>query len=315
MISEEDVLGYFTSLSNWGRWGSDDVLGTLNFIDDGKRVEAAGLVRDGVCISCAWDIRPGAGAGSHVPAQRYMIGTGLGIDDPGRKGLLDAGRFASAVEFVGYVFHGLQITHLDTLAHVFWDGRMYNGRPASLVSDWAGAATEDAVVVRDGIVTRGVLLDVAAAHGVDALEPGTPVMPDDLERAEQTVGVTVGRGDALLLRTGDGARRRAQRGDWDPTGPRPGFHAGCLPWLHERSVALIAADVAQDVVPSGVPSISLPVHSVGMVAMGLWLVDNCQLEDLSAHCHRTGRWDFQFVVAPIPFKGATGSAVNPLALF
>lgn len=315
MIGEEEVLGYFSSLSNWGRWGRDDGLGTLNLIDGGKRLEAARLVREGTCVSCAWDIRPGAGAGTHVPPQRYMIGTGLGIDDPDRKGLLDRGRFGSAVEFVGYVFHGLQMTHLDSLAHVFWDGMMYNGRPASLVSDWAGAATGDALVVRDGIVTRGVLLDVAAARGVEALEPGTPVLPEDLELAERMAGLTVGAGDALLLRTGDGARRLAQRGAWNPTGPRAGFHAACLPWLHERSVALIGADVAQDVVPSGFESISLPVHSVGMVAMGLWLVDNCQLEDLATHCSRLGRWEFQFVVAPLRFKGATGSAVNPLALF
>src|SRR5204863_8426224 len=135
--SEEEVLTWFDRLSNWGRWGGDDRLGTLNHITPAKRVSAAGLVRDGESVSCSWDIRTGAQPGATVQNQRYMLWTGLGLQEEGRKNLL-GGRAGGAQEFIGMVFHGLDVTHLDSLAHIFWDAKMYGGKPASLVSDRQG---------------------------------------------------------------------------------------------------------------------------------------------------------------------------------
>lgn len=313
--SEEQVLGWFDELSNWGRWGDDDRLGTLNHLTAAKRVAAAGLVTEGVSVSCAWDIRTGRQPGATVESQRYMLSTGLGLEEEGRRGLLGTGRGGGAQEYIGMVFHGLDVTHLDSLAHLFWDGKMYGGAPASLVSDRQGALKHDVLAVRDGVTTRGVLLDIARLRGVDVLDADDHVYPEDLEAAEAAAGVRCEPGDVILLRTGEGGARLAEKRDYNANKPRSGYQAACLPWLHERGIAMIGSDVAQDPTPTGYPNVVMPIHMVGIVAMGLWLIDNCQLEDLAAACAERGRWEFQFLLAPIRFQGVTGSPVNPLAVF
>ena len=313
--SEDVVLTWFEQLSNWHRWGPDDRLGTLNHVTPAKRVSAAGLVRDGVSVSCSWDIRTGRQPGATVENQRYMLSTGLGLADEGRKGLLGGGRAGGAQEFIGMVFHGLDVTHLDSLAHIFWDGKMYGGAPASMVSDRQGALMHDVLAVAQGVTTRGVLLDIARLRGVDVLAADDHVYPEDLEAAEQAAGVRVEPGDVVLMRTGEGGARRRTGRDYNANKPRSGYQAACLPWIHERGVAMLASDVAQDPTPTGYRTVSMPIHMVGIVAMGLWLIDNCQLEDLADTCARLGRWEFQFALAPIRFQGVTGSPVNPLAVF
>ncbi len=312
---EETVLTWFDSLSNWGRWGEDDRLGTLNHLTPAKRIAAAGLVREGLSVSCAWDIKTGPQPGATVESQRYMLSTGLGLDEEGRRGLLSGGRAGGAQEYIGLVFHGLDVTHVDSLAHLFWDGKMYGGAPASLVSDRQGALKHDVLALSDGVTTRGVLLDIPRLRGVETLAADDHVFPEDLEAAEDAAGVRVEPGDVLLVRTGEGAARLAEGRAYNANKPRSGYQAACLPWLHERGVAMIGSDVAQDVTPSGYKTVSMPIHMVGIVAMGLWLIDNCQLEDLAATCDRLGRWEFQFVLAPIRFRGVTGGPTNPIAVF
>lgn len=312
--SEETVLSWFDDLSNWDRWGPDDRLGTLNHLTPARTAAAAKLVNSGETVSCSWDIRTGRQTGAAVESQRYMIATGLGLEEEGRRGLMGPGRGGGAQEYIGMVFHGLDITHLDSLAHIFWDGKMYGGVPASFVSDRHGALKHDVLAVSQGIVARGVLLDIARLRGVDVLAPDDHVYPEDLEAAEAAAGVRLEPGDVLLMRTGEGAARVAQK-DYDSLRPRSGFQAACLPWLHERQVSLIGCDVPQDPSPAGYRSVHHPIHLVGIVAMGLWLLDNCQLEDLAEACERHGRWEFQFVLAPIRFQGVTGSPVNPIAVF
>src|SRR5678816_862809 len=167
--SEEEVLTWFQQLSNWNRWGDDDRLGTLNHVTPAKRVSAAALVREGESVSCSWDIRTGQQPGATVENQRYMLSTGLGLAEEGRRNLLGGGRAGGAQEFIGMVFHGLDVTHLDSLAHIFWDGKMYGGASASLVSDRQGALMHDVLSVAQGVATRGVLLDLARLRGVDVL--------------------------------------------------------------------------------------------------------------------------------------------------
>ena len=140
-------------------------------------------------------------------------------------------------------------------------------------------------------------------------------MPADLEAAEELAGIRVESGDVVLLRTGDGERRSA---DWKGYEPdrQPGYQAACLPWLFERGVAAIGSDVAQDVRPSGYgDELTMPIHTVGIVAMGLWLIDNCNLEQVGDACADLGRWEFQFVLGPLRMEGGTGSPANPLAIF
>jgi len=313
--SEDLVLTWFDQLSNWNRWGAEDRLGTLNHITPAKRIAAAGLVRAGESVSCSWDIRTGQQPGATVENQRYMLSTGLGLADEGRKNLLPGGRAGGAQEFIGMVFHGLDVTHLDSLAHIFWDGKMYGGVSASLVSDRQGATMHDVLAVAQGVTTRGVLLDIARLRGVDVLAADDHVYPEDLEAAEQAAGIRVEPGDVVLMRTGESGARRGSGRHYNANKPRSGFQAACLPWIHERGVAVLGSDVAQDPTPTGYRAVNMPIHMVGIVAMGLWLIDNCQLEDLADTCARLGRWEFQFAMAPIRFQGVTGSPVNPLAVF
>ena len=316
--TQDEVLALFDSLSNWGRWGGADVRGTLNHITPAVRAAAAAQVHDGVTISCALEIDPRPGpdfAVLHPPMLR-MLETGEGVGNPDRVPSPLARsmgpRVTYPMEYIGMVFHGSGITHLDGLSHVIWDGRLYNDRPAATVTAWKGATVFPITDVPDGIVTRGVLLDLARWRGVDWLEAGDGPAPDDLDAIAASQAVTIQTGDAVLLRTGFGRRRKES----PPSEPgRPGWRAASLPWLHAHEIALIGADTAQDATPSGYADLRQPVHVVGINAMGLWLLDNADLEALAETCARLGRWEFLFTVAPLRMKGGTGSPVNPLALF
>jgi kynurenine formamidase len=167
------------------------------------------------------------------------------------------------------------------------------------------------------VITRGVLLDVAAAKGVHWIEPGKGVFPEDLEAAEARQGVRVESGDAVLLRTGFGRFRRETVSN-PPSqlgAVHPGWHAATLPWLRERDVAIIGCDSATDVMPSGYGNVVLPVHTVGIVAMGLWIIDNCDLEEVAVVAASSGRWEFQLSICPLALSGLTSSPVNPVATF
>ncbi|UQU62164.1 cyclase family protein [Couchioplanes caeruleus] len=309
--TQDDVLGYFGTLSNWGRWGDDDERGTLNLVTDAVRLAAARAVRHGRSVSCAWEVA--------VPAEmeRSTTSCPCAADMPGAENLPAAfhadRRWGFSSERLGMTFHGNTVTHLDSPCHLFWDGRMYNGRPHALVGPVTGSAWAAVTAAADGIVTRGVLLDVAAVRGVPWLEPGEGVVPGDLEEAERRQGVRVRSGDAVLLRTGHG-RVRHESGAGGGFA-HAGWHASCLPWLREREVALIGADTPQDVQPSGYDAVLMPVHAVGLVAMGLWLLDNCDLEACAATAAELGQWDFQLAVAPVRLAGTSGSPVNPIATF
>jgi kynurenine formamidase len=246
-----------------------------------------------------------------------MLATGQGINDPdriapwGRKG----DRASGALEHVGLVYHGHTVTHVDGLSHIFWDGRMYNGKPAEHVTATFGATHHAITALRNGVITRGVLLDVARQRGVDWLEPGDAVFPADLEACEKEHGTLVDEGDVILLRTGYGRKVREHGPDNVASNGRAGWHAACLPWFRERGVAMIACDTAQDAIPSGYESLRSPIHAIGIVGMGLWLIDNCDLEQVSRTCEEIGRWAFMFTLAPLRWVGATGSPANPLATF
>ncbi len=306
------VRGWLTSLSNWGRWGDDDDLGTLNFIGAAERAAALASVTGEKTVSCTarigFERQPHAsvgpsGGGPHASwqrPQRFLIQDGS--EQP-----------ASDIRISGYdafliAPHGPNVTHLDAPRHTVLNGCCYNGIPAGATGP---AGTIEAV--KPGIVARGVLLDVAASRGVPWLEDGDPVYPEDLERCEAAAGLRVGKGDVLYVRTG--YRARLPNGPTVRFAPRPGLHASCLPWLYERQVAVVAADVATDVVPHDYADLGMPVHTVGMWAMGLWLLDNCDHEALGDACKTLSRWSFLTVIAPLVLADGTGSPVNPIAIF
>lgn len=299
---EAEVLTYFDKLSNWGRWGADDELGTLNLITPEKRREAASLVRDGLSVGCARPIvHEHAALDVGRPPLHAMLSTG---ETP------VTGRGASS-DYFGISPHGLTVSHVDALSHQFWNGRMYNNRPSTDVTASRGATTCSIDVMKDGIVTRGVLLDIAGYLEKPFMDGGEGIFPQDLEGAEARQGVRLGSGDALLIRTG-WYQRRVQHGPYHEQASRPGLHGASLPWLHERGISVIASDASQDCTPSGY-SFS-PIHSVGCVAMGLCLLDACQFDDLLQMCVQRNRCEFMFVVAPWRWPSATASPATPLAV-
>jgi kynurenine formamidase len=305
-----------TSLSNWGRWGGADELGTLNLVTSERVTAAAQLVRSGRAVSCAWPIDP-AVPDVYGSPQRLMLAGGAGPPAEAAAPGAVLRPHRSYVEYVGLAFHGMTVTHLDAPAHISWNDQIYNGRPAAGLRFDTGASAGGVTAAWRGVTTRGVLLDVAGWHGSPWLDPGYAVSPDDLTECERRQGVTVGPGDAVLLRTGAGrrARRLGDPGLRDER--KAGWGFGCLPWLHARQAALIGCDGINDAVPSGggQHGFDLPVHIVGLVAMGLWLLDNCDLEELAACCAELGRWAFLISILPLRLAGATGSPVNPVAVF
>jgi len=310
--SETEVIGYLKTLSNWGRWGAEDELGTLNLITPAKRLAAARLVRDGVPVTCARPIVTDITADTTFQVMRFTVDSGEGRDTASPERLLAR---RGAGEFIGMVFHGYTVTHVDTPAHFFWDGKIYNGRSCNLITAREGATVEAVELLHDGVVSRGVLLDVARTRGVSWFERGEGVMPEDLEAAERASGVRVEPGDILLVRTGNYARRLAQGPVHPMQAGSPGPHAALAPWLRERGVAMWGSDTHNDVAPTPYPGIGHPFHIVALVGLGLWLIDNMNLEDLARACAERGRWEFLLTIAPLRLRNVTGSPVNPIALF
>lgn len=308
--SQDELLEWMTSLSNWGRWGKEDQLGTLNFLSPTTTRRAAGLIKDGGTVSCARPVAYDAGPHAPRPPQHFMVMSG----DPYRSG--DGGPDRQvAMDYFGLIFHGHSVTHLDSLAHFFWDGSMYNGWPSHLVSTAEGATAESIDLAHRGIVTRGILVDAPLVRGVEWLELGDGVSLADIGEAKDRCGIVPQEGDVLLLRTGQ-YQRWLERGPIDSntegsSGPLPEI----LPLVRESGVAVLGSDTGNDVRPTGYPRFTNPVHQIGLVAMGLWILDNANLEELAHACVERGRWEFFVQILPLRIPNATGSPVNPVAVF
>jgi kynurenine formamidase len=305
--SESQVLGYLQSLSNWGRWGENDRLGTLNFITPQKTLSAVSLVTQGLTVSLSFDITPGLPRPQSRPQvlHRYMEFSDRRL---GSREIVPSRRVR---EYVGLVAHS-SATHLDALGHISVDGRYYNNVPEDSTTSVAGATQLGITNLQKGVVTRGVLLDVPGLYGRPWLEAGHRVMPDELAAAAERQEIVVEEGDACLLYTGNFERI-------DQEGPHPddhwaGYAGACLPWFASMRVALVATDGRNDAIPSGYDRLE-PLHDVGIVAMGLCLIDNMALRELVQVCRALRRWTFLFVVLPWRLDGCTSSPVNPLAVF
>jgi kynurenine formamidase len=300
----EDLDAMFESLKNWGRWGDGDQRGALNHLTDARRAAAAGVVQTGESISLSHDLATEPQPEHPHPVQHHMLASGDARDSSGIAG------YEAARDHLALDVHGLWTTHVDALSHMFVRGEMFGGRPASEVrSD--GARSNSVLSMADGVVGRGVLLDIARTRGCDYFSDGQVVTVGDLEAAEESEGVRVGAGDVLLAMWGREARRSASRG-FDGLS---GLHAECLPWLQERKVAVLGSDGISDPMPFvGTPEWPFPVHQIGITAMGLPLIDNMKLAHLSARCAAAGRWEFLFTMGPLRIVKGTGCPVNPVAV-
>jgi kynurenine formamidase len=301
-LDASEVKALFDQLSNWGRWGSEDQRGALNFITHQKRLEAAHLMQTGQAISLALPLptAPGIDNPNPVTHLAYQMGT-----EP-------HSTYHQSMDYFAISPHGMATTHLDALCHVFWRNKMYNGFDAAEVRA-DGAHRCGVEVMRDGVMTRGVLLDIPAVRGVRWLEPGDPILPDELDAAQKLHRVEVRDGDMLFVRTGRTLKRRTE-GPWDIMRQgMAGLDASCLPWLFEHKIAILGSDGISDVAPSGYRETPFPIHAVAIVAMGVHLIDNADLEALAEACAKLGRYEFLFVLAPLVLERGTASPVNPLA--
>ena len=309
-VTLEEFDRIFESVKNWGRWGADDQLGTMNLITPERVRAAAALVRSGRRVSMEIPINKTAGPDNPNPAIHF-VSQGHDIDI-GSSGL----RFG--LDFLGMACHGDCHTHMDALCHISYKGQTYNGKAAEEVLTTKGATSLDVAAIGEvGVVGRGVLLDLPRFRGVKWLEPGEAVTRAELEACEQAEGVHIGEGDIFVYRTGH-HRRRLELGAWDngPDGEgKAGLHVDTIPWMHERGIAAFLPDGDGEAVPSCVEGMTYPIHPLQIVAMGMLTADSLQFEDLARACEAEGRFEFMVVGLPLRLPGGTGSPWNPMAIF
>ncbi|KUL48999.1 cyclase [Streptomyces sp. NRRL F-4489] len=294
-------------VNNWGRWGPDDEIGTLNLITPEVVRAAAAAVRSGRRVPLALPLhRDGVQTGM-IPGRINPLHTMVAINHE----IFGPDTVASSDDAVTM---GLQAgTHWDGLAHVSHSGRLYNGRPATAITAHRGA-TALGIEKAAPLVSRGVLLDVARAHGTDRLPGGYAVTPDDLAAAEELAGTAVRSGDIVLVRTGQ--LRHYLAGDREAYAmPSPGLSVRTPEWFHAREVAAVANDTLTfEVFPPEIEGLWLPVHALHLVEMGMLQGQNWNLEELSEVCAEEGRYAFLLCAMPEPFRGGTGSPVAPVAI-
>jgi len=296
--SNSDVDRWMKELSNWGRWGKDDHLGTLNLITAARRKQALGLVKDGTAISLAHTLDK-----DPFPDNPRPIGQTMTLDTAGH-----------AMDLYSIWYHGSTITHIDALCHYSFEGKLFNGFDRARIVQGVGCPDNGVENQKAGIMTRGIIVDLPRMRNVAYLEPGTPVYAADLEAWEKYAGVKIGPGDAVFLRTGRWVQR-AQKGPWNVAREAAGWHASVMPWLKQRDIAVLGNDAVNDVQPSGVDGNARPIHQLAIVAIGLPLVDVMDLEAAAEYAARIRRWEFLLTAAPVPVPGGTGFPLNPIATF
>jgi len=294
--NEAEFDKMFDELKNWGRWGKDDTRGTINLITDAKRAQAAALVKSGVSVSLAHDL--------------------MTADAPdNRNPLIHKMNEGFRTDVYTFNYHGQGMTHFDALCHQAQKDVLYNGIPGSASNEHGCAIGVEAF--RDGIVTRGILIDIPRLRRVPWIEPGTPIYPEEVEAWEKQTGLNIGTGDAIFLRYGRWVRR-AQRGAWQALGNAAGFHASIGPWLKARDVALVAAEntaEAQTEPPYMTEGVRMPLHVFLVAGLGMPIIDDVDLDAVAETAARLNRWEFMVVIAPLRVPGGTGGPINPVAIF
>jgi kynurenine formamidase len=305
-VGRAEFDAVYAACSNWGVWGPEDQRGALNHLTPEIVRAAAGLVRSGRTVSCSWALDTEAGPDNAKPVVHHM--TLLSDVHLG-----DSGDMRFTGDFVGVEFHGESVSHIDALCHVVYRGTSFNGVAADDAVSSAGARKLTIDTAKDGIVGRGVLIDIPRHRGTKWVEPGEAVLRDEVEAALAGQGVELRQGDIVFFRTGH-ARRRLEEGPWDAANLKAGLHVTAMPLFHEAKVASMAFDGDGDTIPSPCADIAYPIHAIGISAMGLHFLDNLSLEDLARACEEEDRFEFLCVIAPLRLAAGTGSPVNPIAI-
>ncbi len=310
-LTIEQVDKWEDELSNWGKWGPDDERGSLNFVTAEKTQEALRLAKAGVVVSLARfaSVEKAADNFNFGETKHWMSAVNPQTGQP-----------TFALDGITYGIHDGTNSHLDALCHYALQRNgqavVFNGHPQNL--DVNGCQDDAIDRMGPGIVTRAVLVDLPLLKGVEYLEPGTPILVSDLEAWEKFANVKIGRGDAVLVRTGRWARR-AKLGPWNVGREAAGLHGSVMPWLHDREIALLGSDGVNDVQPSGVTgrgeAASRPVHTLAIAVLGVPLVDNGYFEDAAREAAARRQWAFLTTVQFTRLAGGTASNFNALAIF
>ncbi len=304
-LTAAEFRALYDRVKHMSRWGPADRRGALNNISPAQVIAAASDVRRGRAVSLAAPVESEVTADNPDPAVHQM--THHGTSSAPASGL------SFATDRIAMNIHGNADSHIDALCHVSFDGTLYNGLSAGAVT--AAGATELSIeVASGGIAGRGLLLDIPQVRRVPWLEPGDHVTADDLITAEAAQEVRIEPGDLLFIRVGHRNRRRAL-GPWDAANGRAGLHPAALELLAERRIAVLGSDGNNDTAPSAAEDVDFPVHVLAVNALGLHLLDWLQFDDLVAVCEELNRWSFLCVIAPLRLPAATGSPVNPIAIF
>jgi kynurenine formamidase len=285
----------FQHIKNWGRWGPDDQLGSANLVTAAKRKQAVSLAKTGETVSLAHNPLTEKADDNANPFEHTML-RGNNMD-----------RYAVS-------YHGYAHSHIDALCHILYKDHTYNGYARADVNTDKGCTKLGIQNLKNGIVTRGILIDIPRLRNLPYLEPGTAIYVEDLEAWEKKAGVKIASGDAVLLRTGRWARRE-KLGPWNVGQSAAGLHASVAPWIKARGVAFLGSDAAEDVTPSMVEGVTLPIHTLMITALGINLLDNQDLEALGETAGRLNRWEFMLTIAPVPVTGGTGFPLNAIAMF
>lgn len=304
--TREDFDRFVKELSNWGRWGNDDQMGAVNLITPARRKDALASVREGFSVSMARTAEMEKAIDNPRPIVHEMAGRG------GAAGKNPPSDISGASDSLFISYHGLVHTHMDSFCHRAYKDQMYNGKSMSSVSD-KGCAVGSVFSFKNGIITRGILMDIPRLKGVDYLAPGTRIYPEDLDAWLKQAHLKVLPGDAVFIRTGRWALRDA-KGPYD-TAQLAGLYITCAKWLHDHDAAILGSDAAEDVHPSGIEGIAEPIHALVLMAMGMPIFDNMDLEAVSKEAARRNRWDFLVTASPTAVPGETGSVLNPIATF
>ena len=309
MALPDDLRALAAQVSNWGRWGDDDELGTLNLIDAAARRRGAGCVRDGRALSLALPLSEDGPQLGNVPGRINPLHAMVAINQTYTGDPTDACFNDDTVTM------GLQAaTHWDALGHVSYDGLLYNGFPATTVTADRGLTRCGIHRVRS-LVSRGILLDVARARGVPLLEPRFAIGEDDLEAAVELAGIRPEPGDVVLVRTGKMALLKARKRQEYTLGDSPGLSTRSIRWLRRHDVAAVATDTfTLEVWPGEHPGVLFPVHMIQLRDMGLTQGQNFDLEGLSEDCAADGAYEMLLVANPEPFTGAAGAPTAPVAI-
>lgn len=309
MALPPDLLALAADVSNWGRWGDDDELGTLNLIDDAAVARGLAAARTGARFSLAIRLDANGPQLGTIPGRINPLHTMVAIN-MAYTGDTDDCCFSDDT-----ITMGLQAcTHWDGLAHVSYGGFLYNGFPASSTTAERGATRCGIHQVTD-IVSRAVLLDVARALGHDVLPPGHRITEADLDAAVAQAGVGIEPGDILLIRTGQMTYLKRRDREGYLLQDQPGLTTHTIRWFRRHDVAALAIDtLAMEIHPGEDPAVLFPVHAIQLRDVGLTQGQNFDLEALAAHCAADGVYDMLLVANPEPVTGGTGAPVNPVAI-